>query len=363
MAIWWDEKKKIWRYEFQFKGERHTGSAKTKGRAREEREDHKKRVQEEAGKRTQTDTAFSTIANLYLDWSEKRHVKQTYEYKKMVLKLFQKFHKNPDIRAITPQMIHEYLNTRPSNHNYNVHRKELSAFFTFVVEQLKVMNHSPVWDLEKMPEEVKRKDIPSQEEFLKILQASNKDERPLLIVLVHTLARIDEILRLTWKDVNFENRIVTLWTRKRKGGNLEPRDIYMNDDLYGTLYSMWKRRVQNNLVFWNKKTETRFTRRPKLMKSLCKRAKIGQDYGFHEIRHFIATYLHDIEKQPTGVIGNILGHKSKRTTEVYLHPVDEAARMAMKKLEGAFSLPDLPEEPKKTKTTHQTHTLAKPNTL
>ncbi len=88
--------------------------------------------------------------------------------------------------------------------------------------------------------------------------------------------------------------------------------------------------------------------------------KITQNvyYGFHEIRHFIATYLHDIEKQPTGVIGNILGHKSKRTTEIYLHPVDEAAKIAMLKLEGIFVLDDLPDVPKNPKPhtvpTHQT---------
>lgn len=66
-------------------------------------------------------------------------------------------------------------------------------------------------------------------------------------------------------------------------------------------------------------------------------------YRFHEIRHF-ATYLHDIEKQPTGVIGNILGHKSKRTTEDYLHPIPEATKLAMKKLEKIFTVAELPEE-------------------
>jgi len=355
MALWWDKEKKLWRYEFQFQGERHTGSAKTKGEARTVREDHKKQAKEDAAKKIQTDTAFSTIANLYLDWSEKRHAKKTYEYKKMVIREFNKFHQDPDIREITPQKIHEYLNTRPTNHNYNVHRKELSAFFAFVIEQLKILNHSPVWDLEKLPEDRKRKDIPTQAEFLKILATGGHNERPLLMVLVHTLARIDEILRLTWKDVNFQNRVVTLWTRKRKGGNLEPRDIHMNDDLYRILNSMWRRREQDNWVFWNKKEQNRYNRRPKLMKSLCKRAKLRRNYGFHEIRHFIATYLHDIEKQPTGVIGNILGHKSKRTTEIYLHPIDEAAKMAMKRLEGVFGLEESSEAKNPKPHTAPTH--------
>jgi len=60
----------------------------------------------------------------------------------------------------------------------------------------------------------------------------------------------------------------------------------------------------------------------------------------------IATYLHDIKKQHTGVIGDILGHKSKRTTEIYLHAIDEAAKTAILKLDGVFILEELPDVPK-----------------
>jgi integrase len=55
-------------------------------------------------------------------------------------------------------------------------------------------------------------------------------------------------------------------------------------------------------------------------------------FGFHGIRHYVATYLHDAGKVPTGVIGGLLGHKEKRTTEIYLHSIEESARDAMKKL-------------------------------
>ncbi len=39
---------------------------------------------------------------------------------------------------------------------------------------------------------------------------------------------------------------------------------------------------------------------------------------------------------PTGVIGGILEHQSKRTSEICLHTVDESARIAIKRLEGMF---------------------------
>jgi integrase len=336
-------KGKGYRYDFMTRGERYTGAwFKTKLEAKQAEAERRKEVTAEQEKEQKTLTAFSGIARIYLDYAEKRYAKKTYEYKSMVLARFMGFlsssgYGDMGVETITPQLMHEYLNGRPSAHNYNVHRKELCAFFSHCIKQLRILGHSPCWGLDKLPEEAKRKQIPTQEEFLRILAASGPNERPLLIILTHTLARIDEILRLTWDDVNFERKTVALWTRKRKGGNLEPRIIPMNDDLYKTLVPMWKSREQDQWVFWNKKEKNRYNRRPKLMGSLCRRAGVDR-YGFHAVRHFMATYLHDVQKIPTGVIGDILGHKSKRTTEVYLHSVDEAARAAMTKLEGIFDV-------------------------
>jgi len=36
-----------------------------------------------------------------------------------------------------------------------------------------------------------------------------------------------EVQRLTWHDVNFDARCVTLYTRKKKGGHLTPRSVPM----------------------------------------------------------------------------------------------------------------------------------------
>lgn len=338
MGLWRDKHRGDWRYSFEIQKKTYAGGGfATKAEARTAREERRKQIKTGFQEQTRTATAFSVVANLYLDWSQKRHAKQTYEYKKGVFRDFYASLGDLDLRDITPAILHSYLVKRPSNHNYNVHRKELCSLFSFAIKQLRLLDHSPCWTLDKMPEDVKRKQIPTHEEFLRILAAAGPDESALLAVIIHTLGRIDEILRLTWEDVNFEREQVTLWTRKRKGGNLEPRYIEMNSDLKAVLWSLWGRREQQQWVFYNHKEKTRYNRRPKLMRSICRRAGVTH-YGFHTIRHFVATYMHDIQKIPTGVIGNILGHQSKRTTEIYLHSRDEAARSAMKGLEGQFML-------------------------
>jgi len=197
--------------------------------------------------------------------------------------------------------------------------------------------------------------------MLRILAAANPDDMPLLIIPIHTAARIDELLRLKWQDVNFEQRTVTLWTRKKKDGNWKPRYVPINNDLYRALWPLWVRREQEEWVLYNRKEDNRYNRRPKLMSSICKRAGVNH-YGFHSIRHFTATHLHDEKKVATGVIGGILGHESKQTTEVYLHSIDGAAVDAMSRLDGIFDdsmLALLPEKDGKSSTQQNRMTAEK----
>jgi integrase len=170
-----------------------------------------------------------------------------------------------------------------------------------------------------------------------MLAATSGEDRNLLIVLAYTICRIDEILRLSWQDVNFERQTVTLWTRKNKSGEWEPRIISMNEDSKAVLTGMWNRRKQEKRIFYNEKEQSMYNRRPKFMRSVCKRPGIPY-YGFHCLRHFSSTSAHDVLKVPTGVLSGILGHKEKRTTEIYLHSIDEAARAAIQQVNGHFML-------------------------
>ena len=358
MGLWRDKARGTWKYSFERKGKFYGGGGfKTKADARASREERRKEVAK-IEKETPTDTAFSTVANKYLDWSEKRHVKQTYEYKAMVVREFMAQIPDTDIRNITPADLHTYLITRPSNHNYNVHRKELGALFTYAIRTLKLLNHSPVWDLEKLPVDKERKKIPTQEEFLRIIAAADPEtEKPLILTLVHTWARIDELLRLRWEDVNFIQRWIILGTKKRTGG-MEYDPMPMNEDLYEILWRLWENRKQDEWVFFNSKTKTRYTRRPKMMHAVCKRAgikpigtttrrvrkkgkKVTVDqnvyYGFHTIRHFMASYAKDELKLGLGVISRLLRHKNLKTTEIYLHELPGVVVDAMKKQEGIFT--------------------------
>jgi integrase len=165
----------------------------------------------------------------------------------------------------------------------------------------------------------------------KIMLAAGPD-RPLLLTIYHTMARVDEILRLRWEDVNFQERTVRLWTRKRRDGSWAWDKVPMNQVLYDNLQQLWRKRTQEEWVFLNPKTGARYKHRPKLMRTVCRRAGVRR-FGFHAIRHYVASYLADKQKFSVTQVSRLLRHQSKATTERYLQVIDPQLRDVMASLE------------------------------
>jgi integrase len=327
VGIWKDKSRKDWRYSFQIRGQIYAGGGLASRReATAAREDRKRAIK---ATKAPTGTDFLSISNQYLDDAERRFATATYKYKRYVYGCFINRIGNLPIESITESHVSEYLSTLPSNNLFNVHRKDLSALFTWARRVKRIELHNPCAGIDKMPHDIAEKVIPSEKEVLAIIAASTPgDDRDIVLTCLHTLGRIDEVLRLRWQDVNIDLKSVTLWTRKRKGGEYEADQLPLNDSLYSVLQGRWKARKQDLWVFYNTKKKTRYIHRPKMMRGICKRAKIPF-YGFHSLRHFMATMLADKAKVSTPVVSTLLRHKNIRTTEIYLHSVNSSLREAM----------------------------------
>jgi len=339
MGLWKDKTRKHWCYSFQYQTRTYAGRGfQTKKEAVSAREEKRKELKTPPAS---IGMAYSEVCNLYLDHAKRSFAVKTYKYKVYVYKCFYKFLKNDFlIQEITTQMIDSYLKTRSSNNNYNVHKKDLSALFTYAENILEAIKKNPCRKIKSLPHTAKVKQIPAEKDIVRLLIAADPktDEKDLLIVLLHTLARIDEILRLKWEDVNFEKMILTKWTRKTKDGSYKPVPVKINKELYETLWRMWQSREQDNWVFYNSKIRNRYKHRPKFMRGLCKRAGIEPFFTFHTLRHLMASLLSDNPKITTKTIQNILGHSEVRTTEIYLHELDGAQENAMDSISGKFAI-------------------------
>ena len=175
------------------------------------------------------------------------------------------------------------------------------------------------------------------------------DTQDYLVAIKESMGRMSEINRLTWEDVNLEQRYVVLYTRKKKGGPLTPRKVPMTTRLYQMLLKRYRNREKDKpWVFWQRywsRKEGKFMEGPyqdrkKIMGTLCR--KVGVRYfRFHPLRHFGASVM-DRENVPIGSIQRILGHENRTTTEIYLHSIGEAEREAMEVYERACL--DAPQE-------------------
>ena len=150
------------------------------------------------------------------------------------------------------------------------------------------------------------------------------------------MARSCEINRLTWDDVNLEQRYVVLYTRKKRGGHLTPRKVPMTNKLYEILSRMFSYRDESlpwvfvNIYWYDKNRVTKGpfnSYRRDIMKRLCKKVGV-REFGFHALRHSGASLMEN-SNVPIGAIQRILGHESRSTTEIYLHSLDGMEREAI----------------------------------
>ncbi|MFH2091790.1 MAG: tyrosine-type recombinase/integrase, partial [Pseudomonadota bacterium] len=69
-------------------------------------------------------------------------------------------------------------------------------------------------------------------------------------------------------------------------------------------------------------------------------------FGFHTLRHLMASLMADNPKTSIKTIQKVLGHSEARTTEIYLHELDGAMESAMDDLSGKFTQKETNPQPK-----------------
>jgi len=342
--------KKGWRYDFTLNGTRQSEAGfKTKREAREA--EAKRREEIENPKpiiETPTDTAFLDMVNLRLDYVKAYYSSSHYrDYLWLSKRWIKKWGKLP-CSQITHDMVQKFiLETRKKISAYTANKniRDLHATFNFG-KRKKLITDNPVDGIEFLPEEKKVKYVPSSEDIDKVIEIADTDTQDYLWCIRETMARMSEINRMIWDDVNLEMRYLFLYTRKKKGGHLTPRKIPMTEKLYEVLLRRYSHRDAGKpWVFWHTyysrnagmMAEGPYQDRKHFMKTLCKKAGVRY-FRFHPIRHSSASLM-DNSNVPTRSIQKLLGHENQKTTEIYLHSIGVQERLAMSIYEQARKNP------------------------
>jgi len=326
MGVFQDKATGKWAFKFQFLGVRH----RQKGFPTRDlaiRAEGRKRAEIRAPVSETPLVSLSELATQYLEHCRAYMQRNTWRQKSFIFRSFiASLGSDPPASNINPTVIRKFLAARlnakgPKAANRSL--RDLNALFNWAIGEDLVQPPNPCKRVMRFAEEPYHPYIPPVEDVLAAKLAATPDERDFIEVLYHAIARKSEALRLTWDDVNFERRWVRLWTRKRRGGELEPQYKPMNLSLFNTLTRRWKNRdksTQRVFSFTEKQTRT-------MMEGICARAGVAP-FGFHAIRHHVLSVINDSGKANIKQLQELAGHKRQSTTETYLHAMGSAVRDA-----------------------------------
>jgi integrase len=141
--------------------------------------------------------------------------------------------------------------------------------------------------------------------------------KPFLLVAFNTGMRRSEILGLTRRSVDWQNRMVTLDDTK----NGQKRHVFLNEAALAAIRSLPPRLDTQRLFPFNGAAVTMALRR------ILKRAGI-EDFRLHDGRHLFASYHAMAGLQPRA-LQELLGHKDARMTMRYSHLANAYLRAAV----------------------------------
>ncbi|UIJ38697.1 site-specific integrase [Desulfobaculum bizertense] len=277
---------------------------------------------------SQTDTAFSSIATKYLDEMQARRQRNTYRYKRSAINRFLTFMEGdflaPDLKFEQIKEFHMDQNTKRGAKCANRDIKELMFMTNWAIKN-DILQKNPFRRIEPFPEEAFMRRVPTAEDIQKIRIVATREEREWVDTLYYTGARLGEIIKLQWKDVDFKRKTITLWTRKRRAGNNEPRTQALTKGLAKIFERRWNDPERHEELVFPDRRGKEYSRATMFLRTLfarlCDKAGVER-FTAHGIRHHVATRLKDSKQASPYQIQHFLGHKNLRTTEIYLHQLE-----------------------------------------
>jgi len=204
----------------------------------------------------------------------------------------------------------------------NEARKELGAAWSwgmdFVEDFPQIL--PPFRQVKRFPVEKGQRYVPPEEDVVKVIREARGQDLVLLLTLYYTEARKGEAFRLTWADVNLDERKIRLTDNKAHTGQTRVRWLDMHPELVKAL-SWWKdaRPCKVDNVFMQDHCLSAmgqpYQQRSDFMDRLCRRAGV-KPFGFHAIRHKSAAITFMSKGLNAAQI--LMGHARATTTDTYV---------------------------------------------
>ncbi len=292
-------------------------------------------------------TSLLEWATLYLDFSKKKHSLKTYHEKRLAFKLLLN---HQDIDPYSPavdldsHLILRHLQDQTaarSGNSANKDRKNLRAGWVWATKFLDFPSKNPFDKIDHFSETRKERVVPSVADFLAVLDVVTvPQDKVMLLAYLFTGARREELFRLKWSDVSFNDKSIRLASRKNRSGQWFYDWLSVDSRLLIPLQEHQKITGCQEYVFvnmngsadssyWQPYTQRRFW-----LPNLCRTAGV-KEFGFHGIRHLCASIL-AAENVPLVDIQKHLRHRNLTTTQRYIHSLSKKGVNVLFKSLGEF---------------------------
>jgi len=223
-----------WRYYGSYKGEKFYSSAKYLNEAEclVARRSHLERL---ATKGTNHMKLGDVIRMRIEDIEVRYSLRHSTQSESQLQKLIDRFGADRELFNISRDELQSLLNSealrlkKAGSDNYSVNqlRSCLHSLYQWAIDRYELKEHNPVSKISKYPIQEKTKYIPEEWELELVEENLNPKQRLLFLFVLQTGCRVGEALNLRTKDLDFEKRLVTLWSRKAKGSSLVYRKVPM----------------------------------------------------------------------------------------------------------------------------------------
>jgi len=279
--------------------------------------------------KTPSKISFGEFSGKYMDYAKGN--KRSWLRDEQMLKPLTAFlGKERQLREILPADIEGFkLHRRKEVSGSTVNRELalLKRMFNLANAWDDYLGSNPVKRVKFFQEINKGNRVLSAEEESRLLSFATPYIQDIVIFALNTGLRIGEVLALTWKSVDLENNLLTIFAQKTQ----KNREIPINNKTRRVL-EYWALGRKSDFVFYNHETGNPFVDLDAGLELACRKAEI-EGITWHRLRHTFTTRL--LEKGADLVtVQQLLGHSTVTVTMRYAHPNLVSKRNAVTKLES-----------------------------
>jgi len=204
------------------------------------------------------------------------------------------------------------------------------------LKKLGAIEENPVGAIKPLREKKRKRAVLSREEANALLAACSPPLRLLVLAGLLTGARLHELLRLRWGDIDLSRKVISLFRPKTGSAAAIPLHATLAEELRrvkAERAKVGKRIVADGEPVFLSRDGKPYKYPTSAWRFALKRAGLADREGlvFHSLRHTMATAYLEGGAAITDLQG-LLGHQSVSTTQIYAGMVDRRARTSLEAL-------------------------------